>query len=139
YLSLATYHYLNNIRGIPAHLVGVDVNEALIEKDNASSEQLGFTDACFQKSAIRDYKPEGPPDIVLALHACDTATDEAIAQGIKWQSRLILCAPCCHHDLNQQLHATGLEPFSSVLRHGILKERMADILTDAFRALVLRI
>jgi SAM-dependent methyltransferase len=139
YLSLATYHYLNNIRGIPAHLVGVDVNETLIEKDNASSEQLGFTDACFQKSAIRDYKPEVPPEIVLALHACDTATDEAIAQAIVWQSRLILCAPCCHHDLNQQLHATGPDPFSPVLRHGILKERMADILTDAFRALVLRI
>lgn len=139
YLSLATYHYLNNICKIPARLVGVDVNETLIEKDNAHSEQLGFTDACFEKSAIRDYKPEIPPDIVLALHACDTATDEAIVQGIIWQSRLILCAPCCHHDLNQQLHTTGPQSFSPVLRHGILKQRMADILTDAFRALVLRI
>jgi hypothetical protein len=74
---------------------------------------------------------------VLALHACDTATDEAIAQGIRWNARLILCAPCCHHDLNAQLRAK--DPFGPVLRHGILKERMADILTDAFRALVLRI
>lgn len=137
YLSLATYHYLNNIRHIPARLVGIDVNETLVKKDNVHSEQLGFTDACFRTSAIIDYKPDVPPDIVLALHACDTATDEAIAQGILWRSRLILCAPCCHHDLNQQLHTA--EPFSPVLRHGILKQRMADILTDAFRALVLRI
>ncbi len=145
YLSLATYHYLNDIRGIPARLVGVDVNGTLMQKDNAQSEALGFTEACFQKSAIIDYQPEVPPDIVLALHACDTATDEAIAQGIRWQSRLILCAPCCHHDLNQQLSAASphslpdVAPFSPVLRHGILKERLADILTDAFRALVLRI
>ena len=145
YLSLATYHYLNDIRGIPARLVGVDVNGTLMQKDNAQSEALGFTGACFQKSSIIDYRPEVPPDIVLALHACDTATDEAIAQGIQWQSRLILCAPCCHHDLNQQLQTEDLHqlpdvaPFSPVLRHGILKERLADILTDAFRALVLRI
>jgi len=137
YLSLAAYHYLNDIRSIPASLVGVDVNEALVKKDNAQSEQLGFRDACFQRSAIIDYRPEAPPDIVLALHACDTATDEAIVQGIRWNARLILCAPCCHHDLNAQLRAR--EPFGAVLRHGILKERMADILTDTFRALALRI
>ena len=145
YLSLATYHYLNDIRGIPASLVGVDVNGTLMQKDNMQSEVLGFTGACFQNSAIIDYQPEVPPDIVLALHACDTATDEAIAQGIRWQSRLILCAPCCHHDLNQQIQAASshnlpdIAPFSPVLRHGILKERLADILTDAFRALALRI
>jgi SAM-dependent methyltransferase len=137
YLSLAVYHYLNDIRDIPARLVGVDINEALVKKDNAQGEQLGFTDACFRRSAIIDYKPDVPPDIVLALHACDTATDEAIAQGIRWNARLILCAPCCHHDLNAQLRAR--EPFGPVLRHGILKERIADILTDAFRALALRI
>lgn len=137
YLSLATYHYLNNIRGIPAQLEGVDVNGALIEKDNVHSEQLGFAGACFRQSTIIDYQPATPPDIILALHACDTATDEAIAQGIRWQSRMILCAPCCHHNLNQQLQAVA--PFSPVLHHGILKQRMADILTDTFRALALRI
>jgi hypothetical protein len=79
--------------------------------------------------------PQAAPDIVLALHACDTATDEAITQGIRWQSRMILCAPCCHHNLNRQLQA--VEPFNPVMRHGILKQRMADILTDTFRALAL--
>lgn len=140
YLSFAAYHYLNDIRRIPARLVGVDVNEVLIRKDNAQSEALGFSDACFQKSTIIDYKAEMPPDIVLALHACDTATDEAIAQGVLWQARLILCAPCCQHDLNQQLREVEIaDSFHAVFRHGILKERMADILTDTFRALILSI
>jgi SAM-dependent methyltransferase len=137
YLAFATYHYLYNVRGIPARLIGVDTNETLIQKDNRQSELLGFSDACFQKSAIIDYVPQEPPDIVLALHACDTATDQAIFQGIVSQSRLILCAPCCHHYLNQQLHA--VKPFTPLFRDGILKQRMADILTDEFRALVLRI
>ena len=137
YLSFAAYHYLNDVRGIEARLMGVDVNEALIKKDNAESEQLGYSNACFRRSSIIDYRPEVPPDIVLALHACDTATDEAIAQGIGSQSRVILCAPCCHHHLQEQLHTVA--PFEAVLRHGVLKQRMGDILTDAFRALILRI
>jgi SAM-dependent methyltransferase len=137
YLSFATYHYLNDIRGIAARLVGVDYNESLIAKDKVHSQELGFVDACFTRSSIIDYKPDVPPDIVLALHACDTATDEAIFQGIRAESQLILCAPCCHHYLNERIQA--VEPFRPVLRHGILKQRMADILTDSFRALILRI
>jgi SAM-dependent methyltransferase len=137
YLAFAAYHYLNEVRHIPARLVGVDINQTLIEKDNRQSAQLGFAHACFQKSAIIDYTPETPPDIVLALHACDTATDEAILQGIRAQSRLILAAPCCHHHLHEQLHAVA--PFTPVFQDGILKKRFADILTDTFRALILRI
>ncbi|HKV58253.1 MAG TPA: SAM-dependent methyltransferase, partial [Ktedonobacteraceae bacterium] len=137
YLAFAVYHYLNEVRHIPAHLVGIDVNEVLIQKDNRQSAQLGFSEACFQKSAIIDYAPETPPDIVLALHACDTATDEAILQGILAESRLILAAPCCHHHLHEQLHAVA--PFAPVFQDGILKKRLADILTDTFRALILRI
>jgi SAM-dependent methyltransferase len=137
YLAFAAYHYLNNVRGIPAHLTGIDTNATLIQKDNRQSEQLGFSQACFQKSAIIDYVPQEPPGIVLALHACDTATDEALFQGVVSQSRLIMCAPCCHHHLNQQLR--GVKPFSPVFHDGILKQRLSDILTDTFRALVLRI
>jgi SAM-dependent methyltransferase len=137
YLSFAAYHYLNDVRGIPARLEGIDTNETLIQKDNLQSEQLGFSNACFQKSAIINYVPQELPDIVLALHACDTATDEAIFQGIVSQSRLVMCAPCCHHHLQQQLHA--VKPFTPIFHDGILKQRMADILTDTFRALVLRI
>jgi len=137
YLAFAAYHYLNAVRHIPARLIGIDVNETLIRKDNQQSAQLGFSDACFQQSAIIDYAPETPPDIVLALHACDTATDEAIFQGIRAGSRLILAAPCCHHHLHEQLHAVA--PFAPIFQDGILKKRLADILTDTFRALILRI
>ncbi|MGH2355082.1 MAG: class I SAM-dependent methyltransferase [Chloroflexota bacterium] len=137
YLSFATYHYLHDVRGIPTSLAGVDVNEALVEKSNALARGLGFPDVRFHTSSIIEYQPESPPDIVLALHACDTATDEAIARGISWGARLILCVPCCHHHLNEQLGS--VEPFGPVVRHGILKQRLADILTDAFRALVLRL
>jgi hypothetical protein len=136
YLSFAVYHYLNDLRGIPTTLTGVDIKGELIDKSNALAAGLDAPQVCFQRSAIIDYKPETPPDIVLALHACDTATDDAIAQGILNESRIIMCAPCCHHDLNEQLHA--VTPFAPVMRHGILKERMADILTDSLRALVLR-
>lgn len=137
YLSFAAYHYLNNVRAIPAHLMGVDVNEALIRKDSEESEKLGFTQACFTHSSILDYQPEAAPDIVLALHACDTATDEALFQGIQYQARLILCAPCCHHHLQQQLHAVA--PLGALFHDGILKHRLGDLLTDTFRALILRI
>ena len=79
-------------------------------------------------------------DIVIALHACDTATDDAIAQAVRSEARLLLSAPCCHHDLNKAIRSEGpaavLRP---LLRHGILKERTADLVTDAFRALALRI
>lgn len=137
YLSFATYHYLNDVRNIPVRLVGIDVNETLIRKDNEESAQLGFAGACFKRSSIIDYRPKAAPDIVLALHACDTATDESLFQGIVSQAQLILCAPCCHHHLQQQLHAVA--PFGPVFRDGILKNRLGDILTDTFRALILRI
>jgi SAM-dependent methyltransferase len=137
YLAFAAYHYLNNVLGIAAYLTGIDTNETLIQKDNQQCEELGFSHACFQKSAIIDYVPREQPDIVLALHACDTATDEAIFQGIVSQSRLIMCAPCCHHHLNRQLHP--VKPFSPIFQDGILKQRLSDILTDEFRALALRI
>lgn len=137
YLSFATYHYLNDVRHLPARLVGIDVNETLIDKDNAESAELGFTQACFERAAIIDYRPVVAPDIVLALHACDTATDEALFQGIEYEARLILCAPCCHHHLQQQLHAVA--PLNAIFHDGILKHRLGDILTDTFRALILRI
>jgi SAM-dependent methyltransferase len=139
YLTFAIYHYLNNIRGIPARLIGVDTNAGLIEKCAAQAARLEYGDLCFQNTPIIAFEPERPPDLVIALHACDTATDEAIAQAIRADAHMLACAPCCHHDLNQQLSADSGAVFRPVLRHGILKQRMADILTDAFRALALRI
>lgn len=137
YLSLAAYHYLNNIRGIATELTGIDTNEKLIAKSNQHGTTLGFDRICFRTSSIIDYIPEHKPDILIALHACDTATDDAIAQGILNDARVILCAPCCHHELHTRLEAVA--PFGPVFGHGILKQRLGDILTDTFRALILRI
>lgn len=136
YLTFAAYHYLKDMCGLPVEVVGIDVNEELVSKCAELRNSLGWPGLEFRVSRIAEFEPDVPPDMVLSLHACDTATDEAIARGILWGSRVILAAPCCQHELHDQLRAT---PFRPVLRHGVLKERFADILTDAFRALVLRI
>ena len=140
YLTFAFYYYLNYVLQIPTHLTGIDVNDELLTRHAEKSLRLGWSDLTFQTISIIDYKPETAPDIVLALHACDTATDEALAQGIQWQSKLIISAPCCQHHLQKQLeHQPAPNPFGAVERHSILKERLGDILTDTFRALILRI
>jgi len=137
YLSFAVYHYINHVRGIPAVLTGVDHNRKLIDKSNQLAAELGYHDIRFEAASIAGYQPEAAPDILLALHACDTATDDALALGIRQRASLILAVPCCHHHLHAQLGST--EPFGPVLQHGILRKRLADILTDTFRAQLLRL
>jgi len=136
YLTFAARHYLDRIRGRRAHLVGIDSNREVIDKCRALRDRLGWEDVEFHVSSIADFEPAFTPAMVLSLHACDTATDEAIARAIQWKSRVILAAPCCQHELHQQLNARLFRP---MLRHGILKERLADLLADTFRAMVLRI
>jgi SAM-dependent methyltransferase len=139
-LTFAVYHYLNHILGRPARLTGIDVRADLLEKQAETARTLGWPDLAFQTTRILDFQPERPPDIVLALHACDTATDEALAQGVRWGSRMIFSAPCCHHHLQAQLGQAPIpSPFRPVLRHGILSERLGDLLTDALRAQALRV
>jgi hypothetical protein len=140
YLTFATYHYFNNILGKPMAIKGIDVQEELLTRNAERSRHLGWANLTFEATKIIDFQPAGPPDVVLALHACDTATDEALAQAIRWQSKMVFCAPCCHHDLQQQLQGhQAPSPYEPVLRHGVLSERLGDILTDALRALILRI
>jgi hypothetical protein len=139
HLTFAVYHYLNHILQIPATLTGVDSNATLIKKHTKLIADLGWSHLTFAASKIIDFQPATPPDIVFALHACDTATDEALAQAIKAHSKVIFCAPCCHHHLQQQLdQQVTPASFQAVMQHGILKERQGDILTDAFRATILR-
>src|SRR5205823_7340018 len=139
-LTFATYHYFANVLGLETRMVGIDVQASLLERQAANAQTLGWDNLTFEATRIIDYKPDVPPDVVLALHACDTATHEAIAQGIRWGSKLIVAAPCCHHELQEQLrHQSCPAPFTPVSRYGILGERLGDILTDTFRALVLRI
>ena len=140
YLTFAFYDYLHNVLNIPTHMTGIDVNGELLKRLAEKSLSVGWSNLAFQTTSIIDFKPARAPDIVLALHACDTATDEALAQGIRWQSKLIVSVPCCQHDLQEQLdHQPSHDAFRPIERHGILKERLGDILTDAFRALILRI
>jgi hypothetical protein len=138
YLTLAVHHYLNTKLNIPTHILGVDVNEEVIRKSIERSDQLGTPGLAFACDRIGGLTTN--PDIVLALHACDTSTDDAIAQAIRSEAKLLLSVPCCHHHLNDQMRSVGpavvLRP---LLRHGILHQRTADLVTDAFRALILRI
>jgi len=134
YLTLAAHHYLNDVLAIPAMLIGVDVNEDLIRKSVQRAERLGAADLNFTCGPIGTVAAQ--PDIVFALHACDTATDDALARAVASEAKVILAVPCCHHHLNDRIAADVLRP---ILRHGILHQRAADLATDAFRALALRI
>lgn len=140
YLTFAIYHYLNDRLGFPTQLVGVDVKEDILERHAEKADSLGWSGLTFEATRILNFKPTIEPDIVMALHACDTATDEALAQGVRWQSKLIISAPCCHHHLQVQLRQQPSPSlFRSAMRHNILTERLGDILTDTFRALILEI
>ncbi|MBM3187692.1 MAG: SAM-dependent methyltransferase [Chloroflexi bacterium] len=140
HLTFAVYHYLNEMLGRPSRMVGIDVNESLLADQAALARSLGWDGLTFEATRILDYRPDVAPSIVLALHACDTATDEALAQAVCWGSALILAVPCCHHHLQAQISLEAAPAaFRPVLRHGILRERLGDILTDALRAQILRI
>ena len=138
YLTLAAHHYLNDVLKVPSRVVGVDVNEDVIRKSVERADRLGAGNLVFECRRIGTV--DVAADIVFALHACDTATDDAIAQAVRSEARLLLSVPCCHHDLNKVIRADGpAEVLRPVLRHGILLQRTADLITDAFRALALRI
>lgn len=137
YLTLAAYHYMNNELKIQTKVIGIDIKGELIKSLQDKVEELGWKNIEFVKKKIIDFNPKVNPDIVLALHNCDKATDEALAKAVKWKSKIILAAPCCQHELQTQLQ--NKPPFETLFRQGILKERLADILTDTFRAAILRI
>ncbi|HVF24414.1 MAG TPA: SAM-dependent methyltransferase, partial [Anaerolineales bacterium] len=140
YLTFAVYYYLHDILQLDAHVVGVDIKADLIERHQEKAKALGWGQLSFQTGRISDYRSEIMPDVVLALHACDTATDDALAQGIRWGSKLIVCAPCCQHELQQQMSQVSMPTaLLPIFQHGILFERVGDILTDTFRTSILRI
>lgn len=140
YLTFALYYYLHEILQLDAHITGVDIKSDLIERLQKKTMELGWEQLSFKVGTITSFEPDVAPDIVVALHACDTATDDALAKAIRWESKLIFCAPCCQHDLQVQMaQAPAPTPLVPVLSHGILFERLGDILTDTFRAALLRI
>ncbi len=137
YLTCAAWHHLNRRYPERVRLTGVDRAGDRIRHCQELRAVLGEPSTLqFVEKSIGDFTPKSAPTAVLSLHACDTATDEALALAVKWQARVILCAPCCQHELRDQLDNAVLRP---VLRHGILKQRMAEMLTDACRAHLLRL
>jgi SAM-dependent methyltransferase len=136
YLTFALRHVLAAERGSRVRVLGIDVRDDVIEKARAIARELEVEDdVTFRVGKIRDAVLDETPHVVLSLHACDTATDEALARGVALEARAILAAPCCQHELHKKL---GAPPLAPLLRHGILRERLADLATDGLRALLLR-
>ena len=140
YLTFAAYRYLAD-RGAKVHVVGVDVRADQRERNTAVAERLGCgDDVTFVAGTIEDAVLPETPDLVLALHACDTATDQALARAVRWNAQWVLAAPCCHHDIAAQLKGNPAPaPYGEITRQAILRERFADVLTDSLRASLLRV
>jgi SAM-dependent methyltransferase len=136
YLTFAAHEFFR-ARGIAAEVTGVEVREDLVALTNRVATELKHDGLTFVRGAIGDFIPPAPPDVLIALHACDTATDDALHLGITSGAQLLLTAPCCHREVRAQLSAPPV--LRDVLRHGILAERTAEIATDGLRALLLEI
>lgn len=141
YLSFAAFRLLHAEVGRDVELVGVDLRPAARQRNAELARQLGWGDHVrFVADDISTVELRPPPQLVLALHACDTATDAALARAVRWQSPVVIAAPCCHHDLQVQLRTTAAPaPYALLTRHATLRERFADTLTDALRAALLRL
>jgi SAM-dependent methyltransferase len=133
-LSFVLNHVLTEGLGLRARLIGLDVSAQAVESARALQHKLGYANMSFAQAAIRSWRPPGPIDMVLSLHACDTATDEAIALGIAAAALAIVAVPCCQAELARQ---AGGDLFAAALRHGTLRRRFGDWVTDALRALYL--
>ena len=131
YLTFVLYYYLTEIRGLKAHMVGLDLKEAVIEKCNRAAQRYGYSGLRFEVGDIAGYAPPWKPDMVISLHACDTATDHALYNAVRWGAQMIFAAPCCQHELNAQMQSGPLPILS---RYGIVQERTAALMTDAIRA-----
>lgn len=136
YLTFALYDHLVNTLKLNPEIRGIELREDLVEKCNLIAEKLAYNNLSFQQGSIE--KANIPPsDLLIALHACDTATDEAIFKGIKSNTKIIICAPCCHKQIRKQMNP--LNELRAISKHGILEERQAEILTDAIRSLILEV
>lgn len=140
YLDFALYDYMANVANRPAEVVGVELRPALVEAGNATAAASGFAGLSFVTGTILDYDASGA-DAVIALHACDTATDDAIFRGISAGAALIAVAPCCHKQIRRQMEtgSRATPVLDGLLRHGIFMERQAEMVTDTLRALLLEL
>ena len=131
YLTFALYYYLHEKRGLDVRITGLDLKRDVIENCNLLAKKFKYDKLNFLHGDIADYTGTDSVDMVITLHACDTATDYALFKAITWHARVIFCVPCCQHELNRLMKD---ERQKSVFRYGLIKERMAALYTDAFRA-----
>ncbi len=131
YLTFAMYYYLHEMSGLDVNIKGLDLKEDVIDKCNRLAERFGYDRLSFSQGDIAGYESGTRPDMVVTLHACDTATDYALEKAVKWGASVILCVPCCQHELNRQIKNDILSP---IMKYGLLKERFAALLTDGLRA-----
>ena len=131
YLTFALYYYLKVLQGMDVCIIGLDLKEEVIRHCSELAQNYGYEKLKFLVGDIASYEGNARVDMVVTLHACDTATDYALDKAVKWGADVILSVPCCQHELNGQIHCEILEP---VLKYGLIKERMAALITDALRA-----
>jgi SAM-dependent methyltransferase len=134
YLSFVLNYYLTEVKRKKCHFIGLDHSEEVIESSKKMASNLNYRNMEFHAIDINDYSPNKKIHVVLSLHACDTATDMALALGIKVESDVIIAVPCCHKEFLSQY---TYEPFKNIVKHGVFKSRMADLLTDGMRSLML--
>ena len=134
YLTFAMYHYLRDLKGYQVHIIGLDLKRDVIEECRELALKYNYTGLDFYVGDIAGYQGVEQVDMVVSLHACDTATDYALDKAIRWNAKVILSVPCCQHELNGQIENELLGP---VFQYGLIKERMAALFTDAIRAQIL--
>lgn len=131
YLTFALYYYLKIIQNKDIDIIGLDLKKDVIDDCNALKDKLGYQGLHFIKGDIKDYENGDKIDMVVSLHACDTATDYAIAKAVSWDAKVIMAVPCCQHELNRQIVCA---PLQEILKYGVVKERISALITDAYRA-----